>query len=95
MHDLLEDTDYEIPDAVRQEYPDIDDALELLTKPSGMSYDEYCNQINVYASTSVGGQIAYWVKLADMKDHPKSKRNAYRTPERKISFRTGKIIVKI
>lgn len=49
MHDLLEDTDYEIPDAVRQEYPDIDDALELLTKPSGMSYDEYCNQINVYA----------------------------------------------
>lgn len=42
MHDLLEDTDYEIPDAVRQEYPDIDDALELLTKPSGMSYDEKC-----------------------------------------------------
>lgn len=69
MHDLLEDTDYEIPEAVRQEYPDIDEALELLTKPSGMSYDEYCNQINVYASTSVGGQIAYWVKLADMKDH--------------------------
>ena len=64
MHDLLEDTDYkpyDIPENFKI-------ALELLTKPKEMSYKEYCQSLQ--CSRGTGPKIcAYFVKLADMKDH--------------------------
>lgn len=64
MHDLLEDTDYkpyDIPENFKI-------ALELLTKPKEMSYKEYCQ--NLQCGRGTGPRIcAYFVKLADMKDH--------------------------
>lgn len=64
MHDLLEDTDYR-PDDIPENFKI---ALELLTKPKEMSYKEYCQSLQ--CSRGTGPRIcAYFVKLADMKDH--------------------------
>ena len=64
MHDLLEDTDYkpcDIPENFKI-------ALEFLTKPKEMPYKEYCQ--NLQCDRGTGPRIcAYFVKLADMKDH--------------------------
>lgn len=63
MHDLLEDTEFNpgyLPDNFQL-------ALSLLTKPSDLSYDEYCKRFKKdYLDSYL---CAYWVKLADMKDH--------------------------
>lgn len=66
MHDLLEDTDYE-PYELYPDYNDTYKALRLLTN-KGMKYDEYCRRIHDSARTRYG-QIAWFVKLADIKDH--------------------------
>ena len=64
MHDLLEDTQYK-PECLPENF---EKALRLLTKPKEMPYDEYCKAINSHCDTAYG-RCAYWVKLADMKDH--------------------------
>lgn len=64
MHDLLEDTEYTGGGLQDNMYR----ALDLISKPKEQSYIEYIKNIKHYACTS-WGQCAYWVKLADMKDH--------------------------
>lgn len=65
MHDLLEDTDYET-----SEYSFIschlEECLILLTRTKEVSYDDYLKNIK---ENYVTHPEAYWVKLADMKDH--------------------------
>lgn len=64
MHDLLEDTDYSqvgLPENFGR-------ALDLLTKPDAVSYEDYCKNIKNRCDTNYG-KCAYWVKLADIKDH--------------------------
>lgn len=69
MHDLLEDTDYAFPI-----YSDTDDeewyinkCLELLTRDKKNStYEDYLRKIKEEYEHY---PEAYWVKLADMKDH--------------------------
>ena len=64
MHDLVEDTEYKptlLPENLR-------DALKLLTKPKEMDYIEYIKKIRDTGCTN-WRMCAYWVKLADMKDH--------------------------
>ncbi len=64
MHDLVEDTEYKptlLPENLR-------DALKLLTKPKEMDYIEYIKKIRNTGYTN-WRMCAWWVKLADMKDH--------------------------
>lgn len=64
MHDLYEDTEFDgfyLP-------KNFDQALELLTKTSGMNYIDYIQNIKSYINTPYG-KCAWWVKLADIKDH--------------------------
>lgn len=64
MHDLIEDTDYTgsgLPENFYQ-------SLQILTKPKGKDYIDYIKDIK-NACRSDWGKCAYWVKLADMKDH--------------------------
>ena len=64
MHDLVEDTEYKptlLPENLR-------DALKLLTKPKEMDYIEYIKNIRDTGYTN-WRMCAWWVKLADMKDH--------------------------
>lgn len=67
-HDLMEDADI----TVSMLPVDIDDsvfkAIRLLTHDKSISYDEYIKTIKTCKNTR-HGLIAYWVKLADMKDH--------------------------
>lgn len=63
MHDLIEDTDYK-PFYLPEKFKN---ALLLLTKPDDLSYDEYCQRFKKYRTNDY--LCAYWVKLADMKDH--------------------------
>ena len=66
MHDLIEDTDYKGEDLP----PRFKEALMLLTKPKGMKYVDYCKQLKPYRGYATAVQLAaYYVKLADMKDH--------------------------
>ncbi len=65
MHDLVEDTEFEYS-AYMPEY--FGKALELLTKPKEMSYVDYCKRLRCTDYTNYK-MCAYWVKLADMKDH--------------------------
>lgn len=67
MHDLLEDTNFSIVD-IPPEEPTFKKALELLTKPRSMTYVDYCKRIKNESNTCAG-KLAYYVKLADMKDH--------------------------
>lgn len=63
MHDLVEDTDFKpsgLPD-------NFQNALLLLTKPKDITYDEYCKMFKKYSTND--HLCAYWIKLADMKDH--------------------------
>ena len=68
MHDLIEDTKFmdENQDILSD---DIMYALDLLTKPADMNYDDYCKRIRSAAGDKVFGYLAYRVKIADMKDH--------------------------
>lgn len=64
MYDLVEDTEYKptlLPENLR-------DALKLLTKPKEMDYIEYIKKIRDTGYTN-WRMCAWWVKLADMKDH--------------------------
>lgn len=64
MHDLIEDTEYtgaELPDNMQK-------ALKLLSKPRDVDYNAYIKKIKAHNDT-VYGMCAYWVKIADMKDH--------------------------
>lgn len=64
MHDLLEDTDFKavyLPENFTK-------ALKLLTKPKDMDYIEYIKDIRNTGHTN-WRMCAYYVKLADMKDH--------------------------
>lgn len=67
MHDLVEDTNFNLADIPPEEHT-FKRALELLTKPKDMSYVDYCKKLKD-SSSSACGRYAYWVKLADMKDH--------------------------
>lgn len=65
MHDLMEDTDYDYT------YEDtltvyFINCLVLLTKDDDEDYSDYITRIRESAKTY---PEAYWVKLADMKDH--------------------------
>lgn len=64
MHDLVEDAGY-TPVGLP---PNFTKALELLAEPQDTSYDEYCKRIHDAQDTAYG-RCAYWVKLADIKDH--------------------------
>ena len=64
MHDLWEDTD-----CPRGGVPEnFGKALALLTKEKGEDYTEYCKRIRPVDGLAYQN-CAYWVKLADMKDH--------------------------
>ena len=64
MHDLLEDTNYK-PMGLPENFIK---ALKILTKAKDVSYDDYCKSIKDTCHTNYR-MCAYWVKLADMKDH--------------------------
>ncbi len=64
MHDLKEDTNW--TGCFGIEYKQVEKCLDWLTKPKDMDYIEYIKRIRKWADTR---QEAYWVKLADMKDH--------------------------
>ena len=74
LHDVLEDTDalHEDLDEFGEE---IATGVNLLTRPKGMKYADYIDQIvfpsNYVRATypGVGGKIARVVKLADILDH--------------------------
>lgn len=68
-HDLIEDTSLEFRQLPISVSPDVMGALKLLTKPKEMQYIPYIKEIKRNMLLPSGGQIAYWVKLADMKDH--------------------------
>lgn len=64
MHDLLEDTEYTgsgLPDRFYK-------ALQLLTRKKDQTYTEYIKNIKDTGYTN-WRMCAYWVKLADIKDH--------------------------
>jgi (p)ppGpp synthase/HD superfamily hydrolase len=64
MHDLIEDTEYTGSGLPENFYK----ALKLLTKPEEQDYIEYIKNIKDTGHTN-WRMCAYWVKLADMKDH--------------------------
>ena len=64
MHDLIEDTEYNgygLSENLKK-------ALFLLTKPHNVDYIDYIKDIKNTGYTN-WRMCAYWVKLADMKDH--------------------------
>ena len=64
MHDLIEDTEYlgnTLPENTNK-------ALNLLTKPKDKDYIEYIKEIRDTSHIN-WRMCAWWVKLADMKDH--------------------------
>ena len=64
MHDLVEDTKYTGSGLPENFYK----ALNLLTKPKEKDYIDYIKDIRNTGYTN-WRMCAYWVKLADMKDH--------------------------
>lgn len=66
MHDLLEDTDFNLDDYYSSFSSHIKSCLKLLTKNQEDTYEQYLDNIKenytIYPET-------YWVKLADIKDH--------------------------
>ena len=64
LHDMLEETD----NAPKDLPPNFKRALELIPKPDDLTYDEYCLKIHNRAKADYG-LCAWFVKLADMKDH--------------------------
>lgn len=75
MHDLAEDTDFKIEN-ISDDYGVFKVALQKLTKPKQMSYKDYCRHLSASCpdrtppeNHRLAVQMAYFVKLADMKDH--------------------------
>jgi (p)ppGpp synthase/HD superfamily hydrolase len=64
MHDLLEDTDFK-PYGIPEDFLK---ALKLLTKNKDEDYVTYCSKLRPTSYLNYQN-CAYWVKLADMKDH--------------------------
>ena len=64
MHDLLEDTEFDISSFSMDYY--LKDCLQILTKDAESTYEEYIKHIKDEYSYH---PEAYWVKLADIKDH--------------------------
>ena len=64
MHDLIEDTEY-LGNALPE---NTSKALNLLTKPKDEDYTEYIKKIRDTSYIN-WRMCAWWVKLADMKDH--------------------------
>lgn len=64
MHDLIEDTEYK-PSGLLENFRN---ALLLLSKPKDMDYIDYIKNIKNTGCTN-WRMCAYWVKLADIKDH--------------------------
>lgn len=65
LHDIYEDTC--CPHFFEG---DIEKALNLLTHDKiKNTYNDYLKKIREASKTSYHGQLAYWVKIADMKDH--------------------------
>lgn len=64
MHDLLEDTDYSMNDSGLPK--DFIECLLLLTKSKDEEYVDYIKKIKY---KYIDFPEAYWVKIADMKDH--------------------------
>lgn len=75
LHDVLEDAPEEQREALKLSFQEglpegCYDALVGLTHDkTSMDYDTYCQSIKSFAQRSENGEIAYLVKLADMKDH--------------------------
>lgn len=65
MHDLIEDTDYDYAEEDTLTVYFIN-CLVLITKENDEDYSDYIMRIRESAKTY---PEAYWVKLADMKDH--------------------------
>lgn len=63
MHDLIEDTKWCINIGLGEHF---EKCLNLLTKPKGEDYVEYIKKIK---QCSDSNPEAYWVKIADIKDH--------------------------
>ncbi len=63
MHDLLEDTSYEVYNTIPRE---IERSLKLITKTKNEKYKEYIKEIAFYKEEN---PEVYWVKIADIKDH--------------------------
>lgn len=68
-HDLLEDSKVEARQLPISCSPNVATAIKLLTKTENISYEAYIKEIKRNSMSPTGGQIAYWVKMADMKDH--------------------------
>lgn len=64
MHDLLEDTEYKEDAGIVGTR--ITKCLSILTRPEGMDYIPYIRHIRACAGD---WPEAWWVKLADIKDH--------------------------
>ena len=64
LHDLIEDTEFK-PVYLPENFTK---ALKLLSKPKDMDYVEYIKNIRNTSCTD-WRECAWWVKLADMKDH--------------------------
>lgn len=65
MHDLIEDTNY-LGGCFGKEYDYFEECLKLLTKPKDMDYLNYVKKIRDFSDTR---SEAYWIKMANMKDH--------------------------
>ena len=63
MHDLLEDTEYKLEESCGEHF---NKCLKLLTRDKNENYDDYIKRIHDNAADY---ECAYWVKIADMKDH--------------------------
>ena len=74
LHDVLEDTDA-LHEELNEFGDEISTGVALLTRPPGMKYADYIDQIvspSKYVRATypgVGGKIARVVKLADILDH--------------------------
>ena len=67
LHDVLEDT-WVTEDNLRKLFPDhIVRAVVLLTRPGTMTYRMSIERIA--AAGGIAGQLARWVKIADIMDH--------------------------
>lgn len=66
MHDLVEDTSFTLTNTMGDFDNHIMECLELLTKDKNEDYEQYIMKIK---SNSRYCPEAYWVKIADIKDH--------------------------
>lgn len=63
LHDVIEDTPWSLEDLRNEGFSEtLLDAIECLTHPKGLSYDDYIEQLS-------GNPLARQVKLADLQDN--------------------------